>query len=58
MFITYYNPDTDDLYQSEATVEIANKERDRVLWAPWVQKVSEDRELSLPLRPLPDIALK
>ena len=57
MFITYYTPHNDELYQSEASPDICEKERDRGgPDLPWVVEISDIRDSKIPLRSLPAAA--
>ena len=56
MFVMYYDPNTDEIFQSEMPREQAEKESQRILYAPWYMQSCAVKYPNIPIRNAPKIA--
>lgn len=56
VFVVYYDPKEDIMFQSKLPIENALREKKRVMYAPWFCYMTDEQNTRLPLREAPAIA--
>lgn len=56
VFVVYYDPTLDEMFQSKMPAVIANLEKKRVLYAPNFMYITFEHNPRIPIRDIPDIA--